>query len=63
LETWEDRPALLAYREAVVGGIRDHHARGENARSWELAFLLRRMAWHMLDHAWELEDRDLTDES
>ena len=62
LETWEDRTALLAYRETVVGGIRDHHARGEKARSWELAFLLRRMAWHMLDHAWELEDRDLTNE-
>jgi len=60
LETWEDRPALLAYREAVIGGVRDHHSRGEKARSWELAFLLRRMAWHMLDHAWELEDRDLT---
>jgi hypothetical protein len=62
LETWEHRSALLAYREALVGGVRDHHARGEKARSWELAFLLRRMTWHMLDHAWELEDRDLTNE-
>jgi hypothetical protein len=25
-----------------------------------LQFLIRRRAWHMLDHAWELEDRDLT---
>jgi hypothetical protein len=32
----------------------------ESARSRELQFLIRRCAWHMLDHAWELEDRDLT---
>jgi len=43
-------------------GIRDHHARGEPARSWALPFLIRRCAWHMLDHAWELQDRDLTDQ-
>jgi hypothetical protein len=23
-------------------------------------FLIRRCAWHMLDHAWEMEDRDLS---
>ena len=57
LETWEDRDALLAYREAVAEGILDHHARGESARSWALQFLVRRLAWHMLDHAWEIEDR------
>ena len=52
--------ALRAYQEALVEGIREHHARGESARSWKLQFLIRRCAWHMLDHAWELEDRDLT---
>jgi hypothetical protein len=60
LETRDDPKALLAYRDAVVEGIREHHARGEAARSWALQFLIRRCAWHMLDHAWELEDRDLT---
>ncbi len=62
-ETLADPKALRAYRKAVVTGIRDHHARGELARSWALQFLIRRLAWHMLDHAWELEDRDLTNES
>jgi hypothetical protein len=61
LETRDDAGALRAYRDAVVEGIREHHARGEPARSWPLQFLIRRCAWHMLDHAWELEDRDLTD--
>jgi hypothetical protein len=62
-DTLNDPELLYAYRNAVVEGIRDHHARGEAARSWSLQFLIRRMAWHMLDHAWELEDRDLTNES
>jgi hypothetical protein len=60
LETRDDPEALLAYREAFVAGVRDHHARDEAARTWALQFLIRRCAWHMLDHAWELEDRDLT---
>jgi hypothetical protein len=60
LETKDDPKALRAYRDAFVEGIRAHHTRGEPARSWALQFLIRRCAWHMLDHAWELEDRDLT---
>jgi hypothetical protein len=60
LETRDDPEALHAYRQVFVEGIREHHARGEPARSWPLQFLIRRCAWHMLDHAWELEDRDLT---
>ena len=60
LETRDDPEALRVYRDAYVEGIREHHARGEPARSWTLQFLIRRSAWHMLDHAWELEDRDLT---
>jgi hypothetical protein len=60
LETREDPAALRAYREAFVEAIREHHARGEPARSWALQFLIRRCAWHMLDHAWEMEDKDLS---
>jgi hypothetical protein len=60
LETRDDPDALGAYRDAFLEGIREHHARNEPARSWALQFLIRRCTWHMLDHAWELEDRDLT---
>jgi hypothetical protein len=60
LETRDDPQALRAYRDAFAAAIRDHHARGEPARSWALQFLIRRCAWHMLDHARELQDRDLT---
>ncbi|MEM8747696.1 MAG: hypothetical protein AAGF91_13420 [Actinomycetota bacterium] len=62
LETSDDPTALRAYRAAFADAIREHHERGEPARSWALQFLIRRCAWHMLDHAWELEDRDLTDD-
>lgn len=58
-ETRGDPVALLAYRDAFAEAIREHHDRGEPARSWALQFLIRRCAWHLLDHAWELEDRDL----
>jgi hypothetical protein len=61
LETRDDPDALSAYRDAFSEGIRERHARDEPARSWALQFLIRRCTWHMLDHAWELEDRDLTE--
>jgi hypothetical protein len=60
LETRDNADTLRAYRDAFVEGIRQHYARGEPARLWPLQFLIRRCAWHILDHAWELEDRDLT---
>jgi hypothetical protein len=55
-----DRPDdLRAYRAALVDAIRDYNARGLPARTWAVQFLIRRCAYHMLDHAWEMEDRDL----
>jgi hypothetical protein len=49
--------ALAAYRGRFVDAIRTYAAEGRPARSWPLAFLVRRTAQHPLDHAWELEDR------
>lgn len=60
LETRDDTDALRVYRDAFVEAIREHHARAAPARSWALQFLIRRCAWHMLDHAWEMEDKDLS---
>ena len=59
LEAREDPDALRAHRDAMCDGIREANARGTAAGSWwTVQFLIRRAAWHMLDHAWELEDRD-----
>ena len=29
-------------------------------RTWTLPFLIRHSAYHTLDHAWEMEDKDLS---
>lgn len=60
LETMEDPEALRVYRHAFIEAIRERHRRGGPAGAWPLQFLIRRCTWHMLDHAWEMEDRDLT---
>jgi len=50
-----------AHREATLDAIRAYNADGRIAgRSWPIQFLIRRIAHHVMDHAWEMEDRDLT---
>jgi len=51
---------LRAHREAFCAAIRDYNGRGASARTWTVQFVIRRCAYHMLDHAWEMEDRDLS---
>ncbi len=51
---------LSAHREAYCDAIRARHAEGKMARTWPLRYLIRHTAYHTLDHAWEMEDRDLT---
>ena len=60
LAAWQEPDALHAHRDAYCNAIREHNARGATARSWTLQFVIRRSAYHMLDHAWEMEDRDLS---
>ncbi|CAN5615443.1 hypothetical protein BH23CHL6_BH23CHL6_08110 [soil metagenome] len=55
---------LRNYREAYVAAMRAYNA-GEvkrRMRSWTLPFLIRHSAFHTLDHAWEMEDKDLSAE-
>jgi hypothetical protein len=51
---------LRAYRDAYRTAIRALHAQGKLARTWPLRYLIRHTAYHTLDHAWEMEDKDLT---
>ena len=61
LEARLDPVALAAHREAFCDAIREFNAVGPSAgKWWTVQFLIRRCAWHMLDHAWEMEDRDLS---
>src|SRR3954447_1625092 len=53
---------LRQHRENYVAAIRAYNA-GEvprRMRTWPLPFLIRHSAFHMLDHAWEMEDKDLS---
>jgi hypothetical protein len=56
---------LREYREAYVAAMRTYNAgRFEKPmRSWTLPFLIRHSGFHTLDHAWEMEDKDLSAEN
>ncbi|MCC7022738.1 MAG: hypothetical protein IT338_07920 [Thermomicrobiales bacterium] len=51
---------LREHRDAVCAAIRAINTSGEVPGSWPLRYYIRRAAWHLLDHAWEMEDKDLT---
>ena len=52
---------LVQHRTSYIAAIRAYHA-GEvrRMRSWNLPFLLRHTAYHTMDHAWEMQDKDLS---
>jgi hypothetical protein len=62
----EDQEAILTeeglktHRDAYCNAIRDLHSQNKMARKWPLRYLIRHTAFHTLDHAWEMEDKDLT---
>jgi len=60
LDARERPDDLRAHRDAFCAAIRDYNARGAPARTWTVQFVIRHSAYHMLDHAWEMEDRDLS---
>ncbi len=60
IEAQQDPAALGAYRDAFCDAIREANARGPSARNWTVQFVVRHSAYHVLDHAWEMEDRDLS---
>ena len=49
---------LASHRRAYLDAIRAYNAEGRPARTWPIQFLIRRTAQHVMDHAWELEDRE-----
>jgi hypothetical protein len=54
----DDRAAVLAMRAAVLATLRRPSDGSPIAgRKWPPRYAARRIAWHALDHAWEIEDR------
>jgi hypothetical protein len=49
------------HREQFLTGLRQYNAEDRKiGRTWTLQYLLRHTAFHVLDHAWEMEDKDLS---
>ncbi len=51
---------ISTHRSAYCNAIREFHAEGKMARKWPLRYLIRHTAYHTMDHAWEMEDKDRT---
>ncbi|TAK25424.1 MAG: hypothetical protein EPO26_03385 [Chloroflexota bacterium] len=50
-----DRGGIVALRAAILGAIEADAPPTEDR--WPGRYAARRIAWHVLDHAWEIEDR------
>jgi hypothetical protein len=55
---------LRRHRETYVDAMHAYNAGkvSRRMRSWNLPYLIRHSAYHTLDHAWEMEDKDLSAE-
>jgi hypothetical protein len=54
-----DEPAIAAMRAAIIGAL-GQQAPDEASPppgGWPARYAARRIAWHALDHAWEIEDK------
>ena len=51
---------LAMHRAQYLDAFRAYNAEGKPARTWPIQFLIRRTAHHVMDHALEMEDRDLS---
>ena len=53
---------LRSHQEAYLTAMRAYNAQGKLARgrNWTIPLLVRHTAFHVLDHAWEMEDKDLS---
>jgi len=56
----EDRAAVAAQRAAMLAVLRlPSDGTPLAGRRWTTRYAARRIAWHALDHAWEIEDRSV----
>lgn len=53
-----DRAAIAAARDAQLEVLaRPSDGTPPVPKGWPIRYAIRRIAWHVLDHAWEMEDR------
>ena len=51
---------LADHRVRYVEAMRAWYAEDKPLGKWTIPYLLRHTAYHVLDHTWEMQDRDLT---
>lgn len=57
-----DRSAIKAFRAAVLEALASPSKGGPLVeKGWPQRYAARRIAWHALDHAWEIEDKSQPD--
>ena len=53
-----DAAAVAGFRQAVLEALsRPSSGQAPAERGWPPRYMARRLAWHTLDHAWEIQDR------
>ena len=56
----DDAAAIAALREAIGAALEaTREGVPSGATGWPAPYAARRIAWHVLDHAWEMEDRSI----
>jgi hypothetical protein len=54
----DDAAGVRAWRKAILDTISGSAGKPQGGeKRWPPRYVARRMAWHLLDHAWEIEDR------
>jgi hypothetical protein len=54
---------LAQHRDRFVDAMRAWYTEGKPLGKWTIPYLLRHTAYHVLDHTWEMQDRDLTNDA
>lgn len=55
---WDDASAIAALRDAIIAALRTPSDGMPPAPSgWPPRYAARRIAWYVLDHTWEMDDR------
>ena len=59
-----DTAAITAMREAFVEVLSKPSSGGPitGGKGWPARYAVRRIVWHVLDHAWEIQDKSLVEE-
>ena len=53
-----DTAAIAALRDELLGALRmPSDGTAPVPKGWPARYVIRRVAWHALDHAWEMQDR------